>query len=261
MLSLPHTLFLFHDPRVLFQQQSITYSSSSSLTRLQSEHCALACPPLYLSPSLSPSPPHPQRTPYFLVSLHRRSAFPYLRFPLWLADNYPFGGPPQATAFSFPGRNGFSAYLHRQWSYRTSHAYSFDSYLLHKEEGSCWERGSLVTFKGWCFRVLSSPQKCACYSGFGCERSQNYSLLSKIKKKGEMWKHVGVSLPDNHGLCVGMHMCLYINTSRKSLHTKHLLHLTCIELEKNNIVVISELVGKFRDYLLIHPLLPRSRPI
>lgn len=132
LLSLLHTLFLFHDPRVLFQRQSITYSTSSTLSRLQSEHCALACSRSYLPPSLSPSPPHPRLLPHFLVSLHLQSAFPYLRFALWLADKYHFGGPPQVAAFSFPGRNDFSAYLQCQWSYRTFQGYSADSHLLHR---------------------------------------------------------------------------------------------------------------------------------
>lgn len=43
------TFFLFHDPRVLFQQQSITYSTSSSLARLQSEHAAV-----FPSPRIAP---------------------------------------------------------------------------------------------------------------------------------------------------------------------------------------------------------------
>lgn len=87
-----HTLFLFHDPRVLFQQQSITYSTSSSLIRLQSERCSISRPSLYLSPALSPLLPYPRLTPHFLVSLHLRSAFPYHRFPPWLADKYHFEG-------------------------------------------------------------------------------------------------------------------------------------------------------------------------
>lgn len=58
-----HTLLLFHDPRVLFQQQSITHStSSSSLALLQSEHRTLSlssplvCLTITLSFTSSPSP-------------------------------------------------------------------------------------------------------------------------------------------------------------------------------------------------------------
>ena len=133
LLSLLHTLFLFHDPRVLFQRQSITYSTSSTLSlacNLNTVHSLV--PRSYLPPSLSPSPPHPRLLPHFLVSLHLQSAFPYLRFALWLTDKYHFGGPPQVAAFSFPGRNGFSAYLQCQWSYRTFQGCSADSHLLHR---------------------------------------------------------------------------------------------------------------------------------
>lgn len=86
------------------------------------------------------------RTPYFLVSLHLRSAFPYLRFIPWLADKYHFGGPPHVADFSFPDWNGFSAYLHCQWSYRTFPAYSVDPIFSTdkvKEEGLLWEWGSI----------------------------------------------------------------------------------------------------------------------
>lgn len=67
-LSLLHALFLFHDPHVLFQQQSITYSTSSSL---QSEHKAPR-PPVSLTVSFTS-----WQTPYFLMSPHLHSAFSF----------------------------------------------------------------------------------------------------------------------------------------------------------------------------------------
>lgn len=112
-----------------FSAASITYSTSSSLALPQSAH-SFWFPLISLTITLLLT--LTSLTPYFLVSLHLWSAFPYLRFPLWLADKYIFGGPPQVTAFSFPGWNGFSACLHCQWSYRTFCAYSVDSYLLHR---------------------------------------------------------------------------------------------------------------------------------
>lgn len=103
--------FLLHDPHRLF---------SSNLL-----------PPPESPPSLfftsSPSPLADHLTSLCLFT--HNPLFPHLRFPLWLEDKYHFGGPPQVAAFSFPGWNGFSAYLHCQWSYRTSPAYSTDSYI------------------------------------------------------------------------------------------------------------------------------------
>lgn len=110
LLSLFHTLILFYEPSEVFSAAIYYLPHIMLFFHPQSEHCAVSCFTLYFTLFLSPSSLPFQllvQHPHFLQSLHLWFSFPYLRFPLWLADKYHFGAPPQVAAFSFPGGNSF----------------------------------------------------------------------------------------------------------------------------------------------------------
>lgn len=147
------------------QQQSITSSTSSPRSRAIWTMRAPSFPfcltvALYFTSSPSPLADH--------LTSHLLSAFPYLRFSLWLGDKYHFGEPPQVAAFSFPGWNGFSAYLHCLWSYRTSPAYSTDFYILHRysrrARGERFWDNSSTNLESMFFPFTLSPRKCVFFT-------------------------------------------------------------------------------------------------
>lgn len=97
---------------VLFQQQSITFSTLSSPTRQQSEHnTSLTTAASFTSFASSPSALGKLHC-FLMFTCHL--LFPYLRTLPWLAHKYHFGGPPQVAASSFPVRRDSSDYWERR---------------------------------------------------------------------------------------------------------------------------------------------------
>lgn len=146
------------------------------------------------------------QTPYFLVSPHLRPRFfliseflPDWQISIILEDLH------KSLPSHFLAEMAFLTIC--TVSDHTEHSANAALIPIFSADGVKEEWGSLVTFKGWCFHVLSFPQECVFFTLVLLVRGHWIILHSVVKDT--MWKLWHVSLhmsegPDGNGFCVGI---------------------------------------------------------
>lgn len=153
--------------------------------------CTHFFPPLYLSPSLSPSTPHPRLSAnaFFFTSLCLFTCDPLFslsqipsdwQISTFLVDLHK--SLPSHFLTEMASVPICSVSDHIEHPMHAALIPIFFFFFFHtyskKEEGAFWVWVSLFTFKGWCFYVPPLLQKCVSFPLVVQVKGQNYSLLS-----------------------------------------------------------------------------------